>query len=331
MKTKKITAVILTIIGIIVAGYVVINSMIFNPSLGSRLVRLVIRIYMAPAFARENAVEPVRSAINNLSKLAPLPAGTVVEKADVQGMDAEWVRGPGAELKAGRALLYLHGGAFFSGSPATHRELAARISAASGLPALVIDYRLAPEHPFPAALDDCVAAYAWLLKQGLKPEKLAIGGDSAGGCLAMMTLLTLRDKHIPLPSAALLISPMTDAVNYDGESYRTRAGADPWFNPNDIGRHMAHFSGTGANKPAILSPLRADLTGLPPMLVQVGSDEILMSDSTRLAERAKKTGVDAAVHVFDHMYHDFQMFGVIVPEARAAIVELGTFLKKHVK
>ena len=164
---------------------------------------------MAPAFAGENAVEPVRKAISNMSRLALLPAGTVVEQADVQGMSAEWVRGPGVETMAGRALLFIHGGGFFSGSPATHRELAARISAASGLPVLVIDYRLAPEHRFPAALDDCVAAYSFLLKQGLKPGKLAIGGDSAGGCLTMMTLLTLRDRHVPLPAAALLISPLT--------------------------------------------------------------------------------------------------------------------------
>ena len=331
MKGKKIAAVVLTAIVVIAAGYVTINSMIFNPSLGSRLARLAIRLYMAPAFASENAVAPVRSSINNMSKLALLPAGTVVERADVQGMSAEWVRGPGVGPMAGRALLFIHGGAFFSGSPATHRELAARISAASGLPALVIDYRLAPEHRFPAALDDCVAAYNFLLKQGLKPGKLAIGGDSAGGCLTMMTLLTLRDKHVTLPAAALLISPLTDAVNYDGESYRTRAEADPWFKPEDVGRHMTHFIGTAAVKPAILSPLRCDLSGLPPILVQVGGDEILMSDSTRLVERARKAGVDATVHVFDHMYHDFQLFGVIVPEARVAIAELGAFLKKRVK
>ena len=248
MKMKKIAAVILSLIIITAAGYAVITSTMFKPSIGSMLARLVIRAYLAPAFASENAVGPVRNSIGNVSRLALLPCGTAVEKAEVPGMNAEWVASSGADRRGGKAILYIHGGAFFSGSPETHRELAARISAASGLPALVIDYRLAPEHKFPAALDDCVAAYSWLLKQGYSPKKLAIGGDSAGGCLTLMTLLTLRDRSIPLPSAALLISPMTDAVNYDGESYRTRAAADPWFNPKDIGRHMAHFIGTGARQ-----------------------------------------------------------------------------------
>jgi len=331
MKSRKITAVILTIMILCAAGYTVVNSTMFSPSLGSRLARLVIRLYLAPAFAREDPVSAVRSSIGTVSRLAPLPAGTVVEKADVPGMDAEWVTGPGADPKKGCALLYIHGGAFFSGSPATHRELAARISGAAGLPALVIDYRLAPEHRFPAALDDCVAAYNWLIKKGFAPEKLAIGGDSAGGCLTMMTLLTLREKRVPLPAAALLISPLTDAVNFDGESYLTRAGADPWFDPKDVGRQLAIFTGTGKNRPAILSPVRADLAGLPPLLVQVGNDEMLLSDSTCLVERARKAGVDATVRIYDHMYHDFQMFGVIVPEARGAIAEIRTFLKKFVK
>jgi epsilon-lactone hydrolase len=331
MKIKKIAAIILSLIIISVGGYAVITSTVFKPSIGSMLARLVIRAYLAPAFASENPIGPVRNSIGNVSKLALLPCGTVVEKAEVPGMNAEWVTSPGADRKSGKALLYIHGGAFFSGSPETHRELVARISAASGLPALVIDYRLAPEHKFPAALDDCVAAYSWLLKQGFNPKKLVIGGDSAGGCLAVMTLLKLREKNMPLPGAAVLISPLTDAVHYEGESLATRAGADPWFNPKDLGRHLSHFIGTGTNQPAILSPVRADLSGLPPMLVQVGDDEILLSDSTRLVERAKKAGVDATVHVFDHMYHDFQMFAVVVPEAREAIAEMGAFIKKHVK
>lgn len=331
MKGKKIAAVALTAIVIIAAGYVVINSKMFSPSLGSRLARLTIQLCLAPAFARQDPVGAVRSSIAAISRLAPLPGGTSVAKADLPGIAAEWVSGPGADRKRGSALLYIHGGGFFSGSPGTHRELAARISGASGLPLLVVDYRLAPEHRFPAALDDCVAAYNWLLKQGFAPEKLAIGGDSAGGCLTMMTLLTLREKRVPLPSAALLFSPLTDAINFDGESYTTRAGADPWFNPKDVGRHISIFTGTGKNPPAVLSPVRADLKGLPPMLVQVGTDEILLSDSTRLVERAKKAGVDARVHVYDRMYHVFQMFGMIVPEARDAIAEAGAFLKKHVK
>jgi acetyl esterase/lipase len=250
-------------------------------------------------------------------------------------MNAEWVRAAAVEPKSGKAILYFHGGGFIIGSCATYRDLAARISKSAGVPVLVIEYRLAPEHTYPAANNDCIAAYKWLLKQGLKPGDIAFGGDSAGGCLALMTLLTLRDTGGPLPAAVFLLSSPTDLVHFDGESYKTRVGSDPVMGRDNMKtimeKNLAPFIGDIKTKPAILSPVRQNLAGLPPMLIQVGDDEVLLSDSTRLAERAKRAGVDVTIQVWDHMWHVFQLNAVFVPEARQAIGDIGVFLKKHLK
>jgi epsilon-lactone hydrolase len=328
---KKRLIIVIAIVVIIALGYAAINTSFYKPSLGSRLARLTIRMYLAPAFGDRDFVQAVRKSLDNISKLTILPRGTRVEQVDLAGLKGELVSAGGVDPKGKKVILYLHGGAFFAGSPATHRELAARISAASGLPALVPDYRLAPEHTFPAASDDCLAAYRWLLARGYESKNIAIGGDSAGGCLAMMTVLSLRDARAPLPAAVFLLSPLTDAVNFDGESMKTRDGIDPWFNPRNMEKHMAPFTGGLKVKPPILSPVRANLRGLPPMLIQVGSDEILLSDSTRLAERAKQAGVDVSISIWDGLWHDFQTFAVIVPEGRRAINDIGEFLKTKMK
>jgi epsilon-lactone hydrolase len=206
-----------------------------------------------------------------------------------------------------------------------------RISRVSGLPALIPEYRRAPEHKFPAALDDCLTAYRWLLKKGYSPKNIAIGGDSAGGCLTMMTLLSLCNAREALPGAVFLISPLTDAVHHDGESMKTKAKVDPMFiDPKDQPKHMGLFTDNARIKSPLLSPVRQNLSGLPPMLIQVGTDELLLSDSTRLAEGAQKAGVDATIQIWEGMWHDFQSFAVISPEARDAINDIGKFLKKHI-
>ncbi|MEW5735702.1 MAG: alpha/beta hydrolase [Thermodesulfobacteriota bacterium] len=313
----------------IVLGFWAINTRIFSPTIGARIGRLAVRYYLAPRHAAGASVEVTRAALRNITKLALLPGGTTVTPVSIGGMQAEWVRAKNAPESSKKAILYFHGGGFFSGSPATHRDLAARLSAASGVPALVPDYRLAPEHPFPAANEDCLASYRWLLKKGFRPQDIVIGGDSAGGCLTAMTLLSLRDEKTPLPAAAFLISPLTDAVHFDGESRKTRAAFDPFLSPGATGTHISRYTQNPENPPAILSPVRADLSGLCPLLIQVGTDEILLSDSTRLAERAEKAGVPVTLHVYDHMWHVFQSFAVIVPEARDAIAEIGAFIRKE--
>jgi len=371
---KKKVLIVLAVIAIIFIAAIISQTRIFKPSFGSRVARLTVKLYLAPAFTSKDFVHNVRNRLENISKLALLPPGTKVEEVSIGNMKADWISANGVDPKGKKAILYIHGGGFLAGSRNTHREMVARISKASGLPVLVPEYRLAPENKFPAALDDCLAAYRWLLKQGYQPRNIAIGGDSAGGCLTLMTLISLRDAGTGLPGAAFLLSPLTDAVNYDGETIQTKAGIDPWFDPKDIPKHLGLFSDnfkimspllspvrmnlgeTIQTKAGIdpwfdpkdipkhlglfsdnfkimsplLSPVRMNLAGLPPILIHVGTDEILLSDSTRLAERAKKAGVDTTIHVWDGMWHVFQSFAVIIPEARDAIDEIGEFLKKRI-
>jgi acetyl esterase/lipase len=173
----------------------------------------------------DRSVAEYRKLHSWIIKNQRVPSGTEVSPLSINDTPAEWVSASGA--RTDRAILYLHGGAFIMGSPATHRELAARIAAATRTRVLVLDYRLAPEHPFPAAVQDAVSAHRWLLAQGLAAKRVAMGGDSAGGGLALQTLLALRDEGSPLPAAAFLLSPSTDWVRPDGESYSSRARLDP--------------------------------------------------------------------------------------------------------
>jgi acetyl esterase/lipase len=225
-------------------------------------------------------------------------------------------------------MLYLHGGGYAVGSLDSHRGVAARLSQACQMEVLLLDYRLAPEHPFPAALDDAVAAYCWLLQNGLLPQRLVIAGDSAGGGLTLATLLSLREWGSPLPAAAVCISPLTD-IEGTGESFVSKATADPWLTPESISI-LRHYVGTNNPRLPLLSPIYADLCGLPPLLIHVGSDEILLSDSTRLAEQAGATGVEVKLKVWPEMWHVFHCFAPYLPEARQAIEEVGAFVREKV-
>ncbi len=326
-KKKKFFLRLILVVLVLALADFAINTSLIKPSWGSRLARLSVRYYLAPNFGAEASPEDTRTSMERMNKLTYLQWGTSVEKVDVKGMKAEWVRARNVPEESKNAVLYLHGGGFFSGSCNSHREVVSRISLAGKTAVLVPEYRLAPESKYPAANLDCLDAYLWLLQKGYDPAHIAIGGDSAGGCLTLMTLLSIRDQGYPMPAAAFLLSPLSDAVHFDGESFTTRAHADPWFKPEDMPKNMSRYTGGGTDLPSILSPLRNSLEGLPPMLIQVGRDEILLSDSTRLAERAKEAGVDASIEIWDDMWHVFQAFGMIVPEARQAIAHIGDFLQ----
>lgn len=327
--SKKALATILAITGIVVSGYIIINTSLFKPSIGSRIARLIVSFYIAPAIADRNSPVPARNTLERISMLTILPIGTSIEEINIGSMKADRISAPGVDPKGRKILLYLHGGGFSFGSRNVYRDLTVRISAASGMPVLLPEYRLAPEHKFPAANEDCLAAYNWLLSAGYAPGDIAIGGDSAGGCLTLMTMISLRDAGKPMPGAAILLSTLADAIYSDGETIKTKAGIDPFFlKPEEMDAHMDRYIGEQNKKSPLLSPVRAELTHLPPMLIHVGSDEVLLSDSTRLAERAKKAGVDVTLKVWKHMFHVFQSFAIIVPEARESIQEIGDFLKK---
>ncbi len=258
----------------------------------------------------------------------PLPEGTHVEKVAINGVSGEWISRPDSDAE--RVLLYLHGGAYALGSCASHRDLAARLSAASGLRVLLIEYRLAPEHVYPAAIDDARTTYQWLLTNGIKPEHIIIGGDSAGGGLTLATLLSIRQNGLPQPAAAVLLSPWTDLVGI-GASRTTRAEADPWISAPAIQFVVGLYTGGEDAHNPLISPAYADLHGLPPLLIHVGNDEVLLDDSNIIAEHAQAANVPVQFTVWEGMWHVFQAFASVLPEGQQAIGQIGTFIRQQTK
>lgn len=270
-------------------------------------------------------IETSRRDLDEFLGQYPLPEETTVERTTTGAISAEWVRAPGAE--ADRVILYLHGGAYTRGSFVSHRGLAARLSAAARASVLTIAYRLAPEHTFPAAVEDATAACRWLLGNDVRPERLVVGGDSAGGGLSLAALLVLRDAGDPLPSGAVLISPWTDLTG-TAESVRTRAGRDPWLNAARLAWSGGLYLGDADPRSPLASPLFADLHGLPPLLIQVGTEEILLDDATRLAERAEAAGVEVTLEVWEGMWHIFPAFAAEIPEGQQAVEAAGAFVQR---
>jgi acetyl esterase/lipase len=225
-------------------------------------------------------------------------------------------------------VYHVHGGGYTSGSCVTHRDLAARLSQASGARVFLLDYRLAPEHPFPAAIDDAVAGYEWLLAGGARPQQIVISGDSAGGTLVLAALLRLRERAAALPAGAVLISAMTD-LTLSGASIESRAAADPLVYRESLAGAIAHYLGPADPRDPLASPLFADLRGLPALLIQVGADEVLLDDSTRLAERARAAGVQVTLEVWEAMWHVWHGWAAELPEARQAIARIGAFVRER--
>jgi len=254
-------------------------------------------------------------------------APVTCEPVSAGSVDGEWISPANTPLD--KAILYFHGGGFRLGSVASHRDLIAQIAFASGCRVLAINYRLAPEHRFPAALDDALAAYGWMLDRGLKPDNIALAGDSAGGNLVLSAMLVLRERGLPLPAAAVLMSPWTDLAA-TGASYVSRAEADPIHQrPMILALAKNYLGEQGDPYDPLVSPLYADLGGLPPLLIQVGDRETVLDDSVMLTDMARAAGVDVSLEVWDGMIHVFQMFGAELPEARQAIASLAGFLNRH--
>ncbi len=256
----------------------------------------------------------------------PLPEDVEIEKIDAGGVPAEWQIVPGANDD--KVLLYFHGGGMVLFSPKTHRHLTIDIAKKTKMRVLSVNYRLAPEHPFPAGLEDCVKAYNWLLSRGFRSENIVIAGDSAGGNLTLSTLIKLRDDGIPLPAGAVAMSPGIDYTN-NSKTLLENAKTDPiladtgifWWAP-------AFLAGADPNNP-LVSPVFADLKGLPPILIQVSKSEMLYDHSTRFVERAKTAGVDATLQEWEDTIHVFQGFGLHdLPEAKEALIKIGEFIKE---
>lgn len=252
------------------------------------------------------------------------PDGVTCTPVEAGGVSAEWSVAAGVD--EAKVVLYVHGGGYVMGSAGSHRDVTGRLSKAAGARVLSLNYRLAPEHPFPAPVDDAVAAYRWLLAQGISPGNIAVAGDSAGGGLAIATLLALRDAGEPLPAAGIGISPWVD-MEGTGESMTTRAAVDPVVQKEGLLGMAKLYLGDADPKNPLAAPLHADLAGLPPLLLQVGDAETLLDDSTRLAEKARAAGVDVTLKVWDEMPHVWHLFAPILPEGRQAIDEIGSFFQ----
>jgi acetyl esterase/lipase len=249
--------------------------------------------------------------------------GMKIEKVEAE-VRGEWLTPAPLNLPEA-VLLYFHGGGFISCSPQGHRPITATLARLIGCRVFSVDYRLAPEHPFPAAVEDTVAAFQWLLKTGVKPKNIVLAGDSAGGNLVVSTLVSLREKGIALPACVACIAPVVDLT---GDFNYTNQQSCAMFFPED-GRTFARIYLNGASPLSPLaSPLFADLKGMPPMLIQVADKEFLFDDAVRLNEKAIASGVDSRLHVYPGLPHVWQMFVGLVPEARQALQEIADFVKQ---
>jgi epsilon-lactone hydrolase len=271
-------------------------------------------------------VPTLRASFNELMARIPAPDDVRQSPTTLGGVSAIEVTAPGADADA--VILYFHGGVYVIGSAATSVPLVAELARRTGARVITLDYRLAPEHPYPAAVEDAQDAYQGLLAQGVDPGQIALAGESAGGGLAVATLLGLRDAGTPLPSCAFLMSPYAD-LTLSGDSIADREAVDRTLTPEGLRLRIPDYvAGADASDP-LISPVFADLTGLPPLLIQVGSNEILLSDALRLAERAAMADVTVTLDVTDSVPHVFQAFAAMLDEADAALDRASTFLRTN--
>jgi monoterpene epsilon-lactone hydrolase len=295
-------------------------------SLRGELVRLGARWFIKRRTRRETA-EQMRQRLRAIERLYPRPpASTTTAAANAGQVKAHRITTPASQPD--QHVLYLHGGGYRAGALICYRHLTWRIASATHASVLAIDYRLAPEHPFPAALDDAISAYRWMVAEGADPRRCAVIGDSAGGGLALAMLLRLRDEGFPTPAAATVISPWTDLA-LTGASLHRNARSDPMLNAGDLPMLVAEYlAGTDPRNP-YASPLYGDPVGLPPVLIQVGSDEILHDDAVRMAERLRSAGCRVELEIWPRMPHAWHLFVPVLPEAHRAIRRIGDFVRRR--
>jgi len=290
----------------------------------ARIVKRLLKSYFSDW--SEGTIDEQRARQERRARYNRVPADVHCQPVDAGGVPGEWIEAPDADLGA---MLYLHGGAYALGSIKIHRELVGRLARATRTRCLALGYRLAPEHPFPAALEDATAAYRWLLNRGFGPSQIIIAGDSAGGGLTLATLVALRDAGDPLPAGAVCISPWTDLA-LTGKSVQDKAQADIILNPDCLRTYANFYAGQHDYSSPLISPLYADLKGLPPLLIQVGSDEILLDDAARCAVKAQAAGVKVTLDISDEMFHCYQMVSLL-PEAKKAVEQIAGFVSQQLE
>jgi monoterpene epsilon-lactone hydrolase len=295
--------------------------------MGSQDIKSVRMLLAAIRSKDQPPLAELRIRYDGISKMFALPEGMLVENIQAGDVPAERLRG--RNTVPGRTVLYLHGGGYAIGSPVSHRHVAAALVEAADATLVVPDYRLAPEHRYPAALHDALAAYTWLLEHGQDPAQLIVAGDSAGGGLALALMISARNQGIRLPAAGVLISPWVDLAG-TGETLETLQARDPVVQRAGLIDMARHYLGDRDPRTPLASPLYADLTGLPPLLIQVGSEEVLLDDSLRLHHKAREQGVMTTLEVWDEMIHVWHFFHPQLQEGRDAIRRVGQYISDHI-
>jgi acetyl esterase/lipase len=287
-----------------------------------RLLRVALKPFLSPAFPFwfQRAWMTLASNLNLLSRAAS------VSKLDIDGMFA--VRVCPKESDPDRTILYLHGGGYCTGSWRTQKGLISQLAVDARAAVYAPHYRLAPEHPHPAALDDALNAYRWVLDQGASPDRLSLAGDSAGGGLALALAIAIRDSDLPAPASLVLVSPWLD-LRGDSPSMTENEKVDPMLKPAWSRQCATAYLGGREPEDPACSPLYARHEGLPPVLIQTGTDEIIVDDSIRFAERAREAGVDVTLQVFEGLWHEFQIHAGLLREADQAIEEIAKFLHAY--
>ena len=270
------------------------------------------------------SVEERRAVVDANALSFPTDATIEIAAVEAGGVPCEWQISPDADAR--KCLLYFHGGGYVFGSPTSHRHLTSHLAQRANTRCLSVDYRLAPENPFPAAVEDAVTAYRWLLDEGVSAQDIALGGDSAGGGLAVALMLQAREDGLPLPGAAVLFCPWTDMA-CNRPSYTSRASIDPSITQAGILESAnAYMNGAPADTP-LASPVYADLSGLPPCLVQVGEREVLVDDARDLVTSMRRSGTTAELEVWDGMVHVWHALHPVLEEGRQAVQRAADFLR----
>ena len=290
----------------------------------AKIMRSISSAYLQHMNVAKVDVRKIRRLWNFLGGMMITAFGVKIARDEINGLYAEWLTPK--DSMDGKLLLYLHGGAYVVGGCDMYRQMVSHMARAGRIQALLPEYRLSPEHKYPAAIDDAVGIYRTLLQQGIKPESIIFVGDSAGGGLAVATLLALSDAGDLLPAAAVLLSPFLD-VSGSGESMQSRAMQDPWFHAEDISTIADYYCAAEQRREPLVSPVFADVGGLPPLYIQVGDDEILLSDSERIAQKIKVAGGEVELEVWPEMWHVFQMFIGKMPESGRAIRKIGDYVR----
>lgn len=295
-------------------------------SLRSRFWRFVLRKtiqakYLTIAEYRANGVKTAKLMGN-------IPKGITGDKFRIDSIPAEWISP--SEAEQDKVIIHLHGGGYVTGGIDSHQAMCILMAQTLKIKVLLPEYRLAPEHPFPAALEDTLKVYRWLLAQGYQPGNIIISGDSAGGGLSLATVLSLRDSGEPLPTAVVCMSPWAD-LTMKSKSHITNAKAESILRLDVLNEWASSYIGTGKSDHSLISPVYADFHGFPPLLIQVGSDEVLLDDSLTLAKKAKADGVDVTLKVWDELWHVWQALGDLIPESKKAFEEMGQFVRAQLK